>query len=322
MTKELDLLSETIPKLASNELMGNEDAVAWQSTSHKFTVLNVDSISWSTDVLPTLSFTPALFGRKCVVVTISDLAAKGVQPQYFLSAINVPSLNNVAITTQIIEGMIETCKYYSIAYIGGDLGQTQEISLTGVAVGFSDSLLKRCNAQAGDDIWVTNYFGWTGLAFSEAFNNIVLPVDLQNEAHKHCLYPEPQLVAGLLLSSHAHACLDSSDGLSISFNHLAREAKKTIILEKLPLDPRIKDFVQENKTINPKQITCFAGEEFELVFTLPKGYDQQLKDLFTNKGLQIPIKIGSVIEGRIEVLDATDKNNPQPLEESGWDSLK
>ena len=58
------------------------------------------------------------------------------------------------------------------------------------------------------------------------------------------------------------------------------------------------------------------------MFTLPKGYDQQLKDLFTNKGLQIPIKIGSVIEGRIEVLDATDKNNPQPLEESGWDSLK
>ena len=245
MTNELNLLSQIIPRLDPNELSGNEDAVAWESPNAKYTVLNVDSISWSTDALDILPFTPALFGRKCVVVTLSDLAAKGIQPRYFLSAINVPSHNSITVTTQIIEGMIEACKYYRVAYIGGDLGQGVEISLTGIAVGFGNNLLKRCNAHAGDDIWVTNYYGWTGQVFIEAFNNKKLPPDLQAEAYRHCLYPEPQLAAGLLLNKYANACLDSSDGLSYSFHNLACVEYNTFVLDNLPHDQRIDSSVQK-----------------------------------------------------------------------------
>ena len=218
---------------------------------------------------------------------------------------------------------MDACREFDVAYIGGDLGKSKEITLTGVAVGFGNSLMKRNGCRPGDDLWVTGTFGWTGLAYAEAFEGITLAKDVYQEVHQKILCPMPRIRAGVLLRGIANSCIDSSDGLAISLHHLATESEMDIFLEKLPVDAKIDREIDMNSLDRTKTV-CYAGEELELVFSASPSNQKRIQKVFETAGMPAPIKIGtakSCSSGKPTVVDRTGKIE-QPLHAQGWDIFK
>ncbi|MFW9927819.1 MAG: thiamine-phosphate kinase [Candidatus Thorarchaeota archaeon] len=318
-------LSKIIPNLnqKSNLLPGNEDAIAFRSDMSFGSIytVNVDSISWSSDALPSVNFSPENFGRKCVVVTLSDLCAKGVEPKFFLSAVCVPSDYKKQDLEAIISGMNDACEEFSVEYLGGDLGTSLEVVISGVAIGQSDSLMMRKTCKIDDSVYVTGFFGYTGLAYAESFDQISLPSTLQRTVHQRILRPYPKIVESSILKEYASACIDSSDGLAISLYHLSNESNKIISLTSLPIDPYLKETVEEIGHVNLLEIICHAGEEFELVFTISRENEEKMLKQFKMKNLKLPIRIGTVISEGKQVRNDTTLSS-EVLENRGWDTLR
>jgi thiamine-monophosphate kinase len=324
INKEIGFLSKIIEKLLpnSNLLKGNEDAVAIESgkINKNFLVLNIDTISWSSDALQTIPFTYKLFGRKIVAVTLSDLCAKGSNGKYFLCSISVPNDFTETNLEEITTGIIETCKEYSLEYLGGDLGTSKEIVLTGICIGESNQLIYRKNCIDGDSVWVTGSFGLTGLAFGEAYNGLKIPKKLQESLTQKVLMPTPKIRESNLLKKYVNACIDSSDGLAMSLYHLSNESGKQIVLNHLPIDSNLKSIEDQPLDYDLKNITLYGGEEFELVFTISPEKESLMLEEFSSNNLNLPIKIGKVSKGKPVVIDNTGSLMIE-LKIAGWDSL-
>jgi thiamine-monophosphate kinase len=323
--KEIEFLTKIIKNSSpnSNLLKGNEDAIAFNSNklTKKYLVTNIDSISWFSDALNTFPFTYKIFGRKIVTVTLSDICAKGAMGKFFLNSISVPEEFSENHLEELVIGMKQACRDYSLEFLGGDLGSSKEVVLTGIIIGESNELLYRKNCNAGDNVWVTGTFGFTGLAFEEAYNGIEIPHELRDDVKQKILFPKPKIKEGQILKKYANACIDSSDGLALSLFHISNESKKKIILNILPLDSQVKFYSEGKNEYNTKNLTLYAGEEFELVFTISPEKETAMIEEFQANKLPTPLKIGKVITGNPVVIDDTDSEMKE-LEIHGWDSLR
>ncbi|OLS28118.1 MAG: Thiamine-monophosphate kinase [Candidatus Heimdallarchaeota archaeon LC_3] len=325
VNKEIEFLSK-IKKILhnnSNLLNGNEDAVAIKTSNIKGskTIINLDSISWSSDVIKTVPFTYELFGRKLVSITLSDICAKGGNGKYFLSSISVPDNFLEENLESIIQGMVKACQKYSLEYLGGDLGTSLEPVLSGIIIGESDTVLRRNACEIDDDVWVTGRFGLTGLGFLEAFEDYEIPNDLRSLVEQKILYPTAKVRESQIIKKHANACIDSSDGLAISLYHLSNESQKKIIINELPIHADIVSLIKNNSEIKKNKIIFYAGEEFELIFTAPSEKEIKILKEFQEQGLETPCKIGKVVAGDSQIIDNTI-TPPKNLEIKGWDTLQ
>jgi thiamine-monophosphate kinase len=325
INKEIEFLSNVIRNSLpnSNLLTGNEDAIAINSNklTKNFLITNIDSISWHSDALTTFSFTYELFGKKIVSVTLSDICAKGATGKFFLNSISIPQNFSEENMNELIRGMRNACNEYSLEFLGGDLGTSEEVVLTGIIIGETDELLYRKNCQVGDTVWVTGTFGFTGLAFESTYSEILIPDSLRESITQKILNPKPKIKESQILKNYANSCIDSSDGLAISLYHLSNESGKTLVLDTLPIDPKIKLLMEKNSSYNAKNIVLYAGEEFELVFTLPPAKETTMLEEFQSNNLDLPIKIGKITDGKNIVLDNTETSTKE-LKILGWDSLR
>ena len=329
---ELKFLEKFVPTLSKNNILqGNEDAVAWvtpQQFENQVYVCNVDTIAWSSDALPG-DMLLSDFGAKIVTVTLSDLVAKGAQPYFFLCSLSSPKNQNEAIT-DILIGVQQQCNQLNVSYLGGDLNTTQnihsELVLTGIGIGFTpkESLIRRSTANSGDIVCVSGDFGYTGLGFEiylkKSFN-LASDHPLLPTIRKKLTKPIPRVDLIPYLRKFATSAIDSSDGLILSLYHLSNESNIQIILEKLPIS---KDIIEDKilKSLANKnlldflEITGYAGEEFEIVFTIKESEFSNLQKELQKENLPQIQKIGIVQGGNKGIF-----YNGLPLKIQGWDSL-
>ena len=316
-------IRQILPLLSKkNILSGNDDAVAWKTPEEEknsLVILNTDSISWSTDALPS-TMTYFEFGKKIVSVTVSDIVAKGAKPYFFLASIVVSSDLREGDITQIVEGLLEGCKMYDLQYLGGDLGTSKEPVLTGIVVGYVEEkyLLKRSTVKEYDLICSTGYFGYTGLGFDYYLSNkkLQLTPAILDIINQKLLNPKARLDWLPLLRKYVNATIDSSDGLAKSLEHLANESKKKIVIHELPAFPELENILPKDSPEFNKAI-LFAGEEFEIIFSITKNnYLELLKEL-DKKEIQKPIVIAEVKTGEQGVFYKKTKLQLQ----NKWDSL-
>lgn len=323
LVTEDSFLSHILPLLSRNNLLpGNDDAVAWKTPEGEdksLVVLNTDSIAWSTDALPvTMSLHD--FGMKLVTVTVSDVITKGAKPYYFLSTISIPQSFSDAQILELFEGLHSGCTRYHLEYMGGDLGQSKELVISGIVVGYvkEEYLLKRSTLGADDLICSTGYFGYTGLGFELYLENrnLSIPTLVQNLVEQKVARPQARLDWLPYLQKYATATIDSSDGLAISLHHLTKESGKQIILETLPAFPELATILeQDSDTYN--WVILFAGEEFEILFSITKANYEKLLNEIEKSGLSKPVVLGRTTLGKPVVLykgnELSIKNN--------WDSF-
>ncbi|MER2013070.1 MAG: thiamine-phosphate kinase [Methanobrevibacter sp.] len=208
-------------------------------------------------------------GFKGVTVNVSDLAAMGAEPLGFLLAIAIPKDLELESFKKIIDGVLSACDYYSIPLIGGDTNEASEIIISGTALGLCDEPLMMDNYSIGDVVAVTGDIGLAALGFElEDFNNIYV---------KKALKPLARINEGIILkNSGATSATDITDGLASELYQIKKDSFGFMIYEELlNISDEYKQYCK-NLGLNYLDLIFHVGEDFELLFTIPKD---KLKNL-------------------------------------------
>lgn len=208
-------------------------------------------------------------GFKAVTVNVSDLAAMGAEPLGFLLAIAIPKDLELESFKEIIDGVLSACDYYSIPLIGGDTNEASEIIISGTALGLCDEPLMMDNYSIGDVVAVTGDIGLAALGFElEDFNNIYV---------KKALKPLARINEGITLkNSGATSATDITDGLASELYQIKKDSFGFMIYEELlNISDEYKEYCK-NLGLNYLDLVFHVGEDFELLFTIPKD---KLKNL-------------------------------------------
>lgn len=294
----------------------DDDVSAFPLSPRKWLILKTDSLVGSTDIPPGMSLRQA--SRKAVVATVSDFAAKGVQPSGLLISIALHPPVRLGMIREIAAGINEAAREYHCEVIGGDTGESTDLLIDCIGFGFANSgmVVRRDGARLGDVIAVTGEFGKTsaGLrillsrekALASRFPNLVRSVT----------HPVARLETGVRLAkTHmVNSSIDSSDGLAWSLHEIARLSRVKMVLEKVPVASGVASYAAK-RGLDEDEMALYGGEEYELVLTIPKKNFPILKS-------EIPslIKIGLVEKGGGEVI-LRHRGREKLLEPRGWEHM-
>lgn len=304
----------------SGDLPFNDDAVAFSISDKQSMVVNIDTFVRKTDAPP--SMTPAQMGSKAVTMTISDLAAKGVQPQVIVASGAFPEDFSVKNTIELVTGIKKTAHRYNTRFLGGDTNTADDIILSIVALGLGQkkNLILRSGALKGDIICTTGYFGLTGAGFKVFLDNYSA-TENQKRKFKNAIYnPVARLKEGLLFSHFGkiHSCIDSSDGLAWSLFELLRNKDEFgILLDNIPIDPDVNDFAKKHN-IQAEELTLYAGEEFELLITLKEENYSELQKLMKAQKMDI-FKIGKITDKNPGLIQLVKDEKTTDISPKGWE---
>lgn len=263
-------------------------------------------------------------GRKSLAVNLSDIAAMGGTPRFFLVSLALPPHISVAFIDDLYRGMIDLAHEFHTQLVGGDTNASPDklvIDITLLGEANPDYLLTRSGAHEGDSIFLTGTLGDAALGFFilERDNKLTTPHTNNTLTSKH-LSPYPRIKEAQAISEKrlASAMIDISDGLLSDLKKILTMsmAGATLYVSQLPLSDDFKQF-QGQLTHNKIDYALSGGEDYELLFTSPQNKEEELMQLSHNS--EIPItKIGEInASKRLVVLDHDQK--PYQVDEQGYD---
>ncbi len=293
--KKLDE-SEIIKKF--QKTLGNRNFVSEDVESFRIGTANViakvDTLVQSTDIPPQMSLNDA--ARKSIVACISDFAAKGVKPKFAIISINLPSGISTKEISEIAKGFKKASKEFNVHILGGDTNEGKEIVFHVCVFGIAEKIVHRKGAKIGDLIFVTGPFGYTASGLEILLKNMKLDDSFARKAKKSVIKPQPRLDFGVKNKNYFSSSMDSSDGLSTTLNEMAKQSKCKFVINNIPSKKEIENFAKLHKK-NFENLVFHGGEEYEIVFTVPKK--DKSKIIQIAKITKTPIiEIGMVLKGQ------------------------
>jgi thiamine-monophosphate kinase len=262
---------------------------------------------------------PERLGRRAAAVNLSDLAAMGALPEFFLLCIGYPRQLGPDYPLAVARGAVSRAAPFQAALAGGDISQAPR---TVVVIAFWGRLeaapLLRSGARPGDHVWVS---GWPGRAaaglrlarLTATFASAGSPptphligLDPGKEAELLGAYrdPEPRVALGRALARGglARAAIDVSDGLGLDASRLARASGVRIAIdrERLPISPALAAWA-EVESLDPVDLVLGGGDDYELLFAAPPGAEPRLSAGSPEWGVGVR-RIGTCEEGSGTVL--------------------
>ena len=235
---------------------------------------------------------PHDLGWKAVISNISDLLSSGSYKTIGITiSLILPSKTEWTWVEELYKGIDKALKKYGGIILGGDcsLGNEKIISIT--AIGIQGELeLQRSACKPGEIILTTGIHGLSKLGFMmqsklNSDNDVSLNERLIKKSIQHFCRPKlyPNFLKNLLKTRSNRkimriGCTDSSDGLFQAIEDLAVASKCKAIInyEKLP---KYKNWPEGDKW---DEYYFFGGEDYELVFSLPKKWAKKLSRLDKN----------------------------------------
>lgn len=255
-----------------------DDVAAFPLSKRRSLILKTDMLIGSTDVPPGMTFEQA--ARKAVVATVSDFAAKGVQPKGLLFSLGLVPPVKLSTISGIVSGLEKGARQYGCKIIGGDTSKTNDLVIDSIGFGFAETrkILRRDGAEPGDIVAVTGDFGRTTAGLRILVGKKRLLPRRFSKLISSVLYPSAKLETGLKLAQtgSVHSSIDSSDGLAWSLHEIARLSRVNIVLETIPVAQDVKVFAGEQGLV-PEELALFGGEEYELVLTIKKAQLTKLR---------------------------------------------
>ncbi len=210
---------------------------------------------------------PSDVGYKALAVNLSDLAAMGADPAWFLLNLTLPRADAEWLSG-FSKGLLQLARDYHIALVGGDTTRGP-LSVTITVHGFvpQGGAIRRRGARPGDVVYVTGFLGQAILGLKCWRREINLPGEFLPGVLDRFLRPAPRLDEARVLRGLASAAIDLSDGLAADLGHLleASEVGARVWLERLPVSPAY-DSVFGSMGWDP---VLAGGDDYELCFTLP-----------------------------------------------------
>jgi thiamine-monophosphate kinase len=112
--------------------------------------------------------------------------------------------------------------------------------------------------------------------------------------------------------------MDSSDGLSTTLNEMSNQSKCKFAVNNIPSKKDVDDFSKLNKR-NFESLVFHAGEEYEIVFTVPEKSKSKIIKIADATKTPI-IEIGKVVKGKGVFLEKDHKLDK--LEDMGYHHFK
>ncbi|WP_035187300.1 thiamine-phosphate kinase [Alteribacter aurantiacus] len=242
---------------------------------------------------------PFHIGYKALAVNVSDIAAMGGRPTYYLVSISIPKSGSWSEEElkEIYRGMTELADEYGMDLIGGDTNGTNDklvVSVTVMGRVEKGVRLLRSNAKPGDVVFVTGPVGSSAAGLHYLLEGHRCP-DIFASAHQ---MPRPQVGAGRVLAKARErvALNDISDGLASEANEIAEASGVTMEIDWLSIPHELQGEGEDRI----EKWTLYGGEDFQLIGTAGEETFAKLERTFHEKGLSL-IRVGRVIKGKAEV---------------------
>ncbi|HET7787111.1 MAG TPA: thiamine-phosphate kinase [Myxococcales bacterium] len=248
-------------------------------------------------------FSPEEVGWKALAVNLSDLAAAGARPRWFLCALGVPRRQRVeAVARRIARGMAPLSRRTGCALIGGNVTSASEWSLTITALGEAKKPLARTGARPGDALVVIGRLGDAAAGLRP------WPHPSAARAQRR---PQALVREGVAAARFASAGIDVSDGFVQDLRHLADASRVGAVVEcsALPLGPAARSLP------DGMELALAGGEDYALVLAVPRGKLASLRKAVTC------VEVGRIVRGSGIAL--TELGQPRPLpRRAGFDHLE
>lgn len=249
--------------------------------------------------------------RRALAVNLSDLAAAGATPLGFTLGLTLPHADEAWLAA-FSDGLLESAQKYGCPLLGGNLARGPlQIAIQVQGTVPQGCSLLRSGARPGDLIYVSGSLGGTGLAVRWLLGQLEVDNDLR-ERLLHLYYrPEPRLALGRALVGRASAAQDVSDGLLADLGHVLKASGVGARLhaERIPVAPELRATLPEAEAL---RLALTAGEDYELVFTLPPLCGTEVSELATQGDVNLSC-IGEIVAGEgIELVDEAGESLPLP----------
>ncbi len=227
---------------------------------------------------------PRSIGHRALAVNLSDLAAMGAEPAWFLLALTLPAADETFLEA-FARGMLDLAAEHDIALVGGDT-TAGPLAVSIQALGFVDAgtALRRAGAQPGDLLYVSGTPGDAAAGLRLAMGEAAAAA-LDAAQHQWLLerfhFPAPRLGLGRLLRGIASACIDVSDGLAADAGKLAAASGCAAILdmERLPLSAALR---AQAGDAGAARLALSGGDDYELCFTVAPDRVHELNARLVN----------------------------------------
>jgi thiamine-monophosphate kinase len=318
--KIINLILDCLDKMPNMPVPFGDDVSAIDIGNQKLAIIKTDMLVGKTDVPPGMTLQQA--ARKTVVMNISDLAAKGVQPLAILASIGVPRNLTIKDIQKIGKGLNEGAREYNTYVLGGDTNEASDLIINCLAFGICEKrhLMRRSGAKPGDIVAVTGFFGKTSSGLKIMLEGFSAPPKLRKELVNAVYVPHARLKEGLALAQTqaVTASIDSSDGLAWSLYELSVASNVGFLIDNLPVASETKQFAKIHR-LDPTELSLYGGEEYELLVTIkPRLWNKAKKAVEHVEGALI--KIGVATKEKKMLLKAEGKK--VPIEARGWEHFK
>jgi thiamine-monophosphate kinase len=255
-------------------------------------------------------------GRKALLVNLSDLAAKGAGPKYYLLNIAVPEGMTLEWLKAFAGGLKIVQDRYGLSLIGGDTSRTEgPLAIAITAFGFvpQGGMIRRSGARAGDAVYVTGTIGDSGggLAIFQREKHALSEEQRDALIGRYRIPAPPVDFGAVALPKFAHASVDVSDGLIADLGHVADASAIRITLDSgaIPRSAALRAFWGDGIEAIVRAAT--AGDDYQIAFTADPAREQEVMAAAQEAAIAVT-RIGSVEGGQGVILRHDGEVVPVP----------
>ena len=254
MPSESELIAAFLAPFGGGEGVGSDCACVRVSRGMKLVATTDAVVQGVHFTLP--GFSPEEVGWKALAVNLSDLAAAGARPRWFLCALGVPPSSRVLpLVVRMAKGMAPLARRFGCALVGGNVSRASEWSLTITALGEARRPLTRAGARPGDALVLVGKLGDAAAGLRGTRRGLL--------AQRR---PVPLVAEGLVAARFATAAIDVSDGFLRDLGHLCEQSRcgAEVEVSQLPLGPAARS------RPDGLALALTGGEDYALLFAVPR----------------------------------------------------
>ncbi len=221
---------------------------------------------------------PADAGWKVAVANLSDVAAMGGRPTHVVAGV---AGRGTRLLEEVFEGLLEACRAYETALVGGDLSHSEQLFLSVAILGQAppSGAVLRSGGRPGDELYCTGPLG----AAAAGLSRLRQDGRATGRLVEAFLRPRARVREGSLAARlGASAMIDISDGLAQDLSHLTAASGVGAELEGVP----VAEGASEQEALS-------GGEDYELLFSVAPGTD--VEQAFAREALAPPVRIGRLV---------------------------
>ena len=319
MPSEFELIAKYFARPARTAALGvGDDCALLRPPAGLVLALTTDTLSEGTHFLPGAD--PRRLGHKALAVNLSDLAAMGADPRWFLLAIALPDVDEAWLEA-FAAGMFALAAAHGIELIGGDTTRgPRTITITAIGSLPPGYALRRDAARAGDDVWLSGSTGDAALGLAHLQGRIALPGEVASRCVARLEAPAPRVALGQRLRGVAAAAIDVSDGLLADLGHILESSKLAAEIDYEGL-PRSADLRACADVALADAALLAGGDDYELVFTA--AADRRAAVEAAGRAAHVAVtRIGCMVAGAPEVRLLDRAGQPLRVAHRGFDHFR